>query len=205
MYQTKSSNIAKGTTDPRVEFISQVQTRILIKFHPKNLDFKISTKHRPLHKTCSNICSFRISTKIQLHDLYKTSAEKTPAANLAWTSTSKSWPNLPSEYRPRFNFITSTKHQQKKTPAANLAWTSTSKSWPNLLLWTKSLAFWPNLSFEICNKLLPTQSSSATVTTWTSFELASSHDRGVTSVKFTKQQWVSEWVTRVNNDRTRVR
>ena len=31
-------NIAKGTTDPRVEFISQGQTQILIKFHLKNLD-----------------------------------------------------------------------------------------------------------------------------------------------------------------------
>ena len=94
----------------------------------------------------------------------------------------------------RFNFITSTKHQQKKTPAANLAWTSTSKSWPNLLLWTKSLAFWPNLSFEICNKLLPTQSSSATVTTSTSFELASLHT-WVASIKFTKQQSVSQLVS----------
>ena len=27
--------------------------------------------------------------------------------------TSKSWPNLDSEYRPRFSFITSTKHQQQ--------------------------------------------------------------------------------------------
>ena len=32
------SNIAKGTTDPRVEFLSQVQTQILIKFHLQNLD-----------------------------------------------------------------------------------------------------------------------------------------------------------------------
>ena len=49
---------------------------------------------------------------------------------------------------------------------------------------------------------------SATVTTLTSFELASSKAR-VTSIKFTKQEsvseLVSELVTRVNNDRTRVR
>ena len=32
------SNITKGTTDPRVEFISQVQTQILTKFHLQNLD-----------------------------------------------------------------------------------------------------------------------------------------------------------------------
>ena len=61
----------------------------------------------------------------------------------------------------------------------------------------KSLALCPNLSFQICNKLLPTRSSSstsATATTSTSFELASSHAR-VTSIKFTKRQLVSEWVS----------
>ena len=75
----------------------------------------------------------------------------------------------------------------------------------------KSLALWPNLSSQICNKLLPTRSSSSTfttVTTSTSFELPSSHTR-VTSIKFAKRQLVSEsvseLVTRVNNDRTRVR
>ena len=57
----------------------------------------------------------------------------------------------------------------------------------------KSLSFWPNLSFQICNKLLPTRSSSET-TTSTSFELASLHAR-VTSIKFTKQELVSELVT----------
>ena len=31
-------NIAKGTTDPRVEFILQVLTQILIKFHLQNLE-----------------------------------------------------------------------------------------------------------------------------------------------------------------------
>ena len=88
------TNIAKGTTDPRVEFclpnllildISQGQTQSLIKFHLQNIDqaptsksrhqqtpvfrlnlkFKILTKH-----------GFRISIKIQLHYLYKTSAAK---------------------------------------------------------------------------------------------------------------------------------
>ena len=61
----------------------------------------------------------------------------------------------------------------------------------------KSLALGPNVSSQICNKLLPTWSSaltSATVTTLTSFELASSHAR-VTSIKFTKQEWVSQWVS----------
>ena len=34
----KWTNIAKGTTDPRVEYISQVLTQILIKFQVQNLD-----------------------------------------------------------------------------------------------------------------------------------------------------------------------
>ena len=68
-FNGSSINIAKGTTKPRVEIISQVQTQILVKFHLQNLGQE---------------------------------------------STSKSQPNLASESRPRFNFITSTKHQQKK-------------------------------------------------------------------------------------------
>ena len=69
---------------------------------------------------------FRTLTKIQLHFFFKTSA-------------AKYW------------------------PASNLAWTSTSKSWPNLVLkvWTKGL--WPNPSSQICNKLLPTRSSSSAI------------------------------------------
>ena len=69
----------------------------------------------------------------------------------------------------------------------------------------KSLALGPNVSFQICNKLLPTRSSSstsATVTTSISFELASAHTR-ITSIKFTKRQsvsqWVSEWVSDKHN------
>ena len=38
MMNAKLENIAKGTTDPRVEFIAQLQTQILIKFHLQNLD-----------------------------------------------------------------------------------------------------------------------------------------------------------------------
>ena len=56
--------------------------------------------------------------------------------------TSKSWPNLASESRPRINFITCKNISGKvltKLQLQNLAWTSTSKSWPNLVLkvWTK--------------------------------------------------------------------
>ena len=59
-----------GTTDPRVEFISQD------------------------HLTKP---SFRILTRIQLRNLNQTSTVKywpNFSLNLAWTSTSKSWPNL---------------------------------------------------------------------------------------------------------------
>ena len=42
-----TKNIAKGTTDPRVEFISQVQTKILIKFHLQNLDQGSTSKSQP--------------------------------------------------------------------------------------------------------------------------------------------------------------
>ena len=134
---------------------------------PLNLKFKILTQP-----------SFRISTKIQLHNLYKTSATK------CWTSSS-------FKILLNFNFkiLTNPYAQSLK----------------------KSLVLGPNVSSQICNKLLPTWSSlstSATVTTSTSFELASSHAR-VTSIKFTKQelgsQWVRELVTSIANDRTRVR
>ena len=40
-------NIAKGTMDPRVEFISQVQTQILNKFHLQNLDQASTSKSQP--------------------------------------------------------------------------------------------------------------------------------------------------------------
>ena len=116
---------------------------------PLSLKFKILTKP-----------SFRISTKIQLHNLYKTSAAK------CWTNSS-------------FKILPELQLQNLDQPCAQSL--------------NKSLALRPNLSFQICNKLLPTRSSSltsATVTTSTSFELASSHAR-VTSIKFTKQQLVS--------------
>ena len=129
-----------------------------------NLIFKILTKP-----------SFRISKKIQLHNLYKTSAEKTDIT--------------PACLNFKLKILT-------KPCAQSLS---------------KSLAFWPKLSFQICNKLLPTQYSSltsATVTSSTSLELASSHAR-VTSIKSSKQEWVSQSVsqllTGIANDRTRVR
>ena len=41
---TNRYNIAKGTTDPRVEFLSQVQTKIVIKLHLQNLDQASTSK-----------------------------------------------------------------------------------------------------------------------------------------------------------------
>ena len=41
---TNKVNIAKGTTDPRVEFTSQVLTQILTKFHLQNLDQTSTSK-----------------------------------------------------------------------------------------------------------------------------------------------------------------
>ena len=40
-------NIAKDTTDTRVEFISQVQTQIMIKFHFQNLEQASTSKSLP--------------------------------------------------------------------------------------------------------------------------------------------------------------
>ena len=87
-------NIAKGTTDPRIEFslpkllilvISQGQTQNLIKFHLQNIDQAPTSKSRHQQTSVSRLNlkfkiltkpGFRISTKIQLHYHFKTSAAK---------------------------------------------------------------------------------------------------------------------------------
>ena len=56
-------NIAKGTTDPRVEFISQVQTQILIKFHLQNIDQASTSKSQP---------NISLSIKLKLQNLDQT-------------------------------------------------------------------------------------------------------------------------------------
>ena len=153
--------------------MSQVQTQILIKFI-----FRVLTKHQLLSKTSTNPInlkfkiltkpSFRVSSKIQLHNLYKTSAAK------CWTNSS-------------FKILTNPRAQSLN----------------------KRLGLCPNVSSQI-NKLLPTWSSastSATVTTSTNFELASSNAR-VTSIKSTKRDGVSQSDTdkcSQCNDRTWVR
>jgi len=114
---------------------------------------------------------------------------------------STSWPHQASagKYWPNFSFkiLLELKLQ-------TLYQTLCSKSGQNL-------ALWPNFSFQICIEVSSkrfSSSTSATVTTSTSFEL-DLHKPHVTSIKFTKQQsvseLVSELVTMVNNDRTRVR
>merc|ERR1712012_259867 len=95
----------------------------------------------------------RISTKIKLHNLYKTSATKYR-------------PDSSFKFCLNFNFKILTK------PCAQ------SK---------KKFSFMSKPQLQICNKLLPTRSSSATVTNSSSFELASLHAR-VASIKFTKQE-----------------
>ena len=56
-------NIAKGTTDPRVEFISKVQTQILTKFHLQNLDQASTSKSQR---------NISLSTKLKLQNLGQT-------------------------------------------------------------------------------------------------------------------------------------
>ena len=58
-----TTNVAKGTTDPRVEFISQVQTQILIKFHLQNLDQASTSKSQP---------KISLSIKFKLQNLDQT-------------------------------------------------------------------------------------------------------------------------------------
>ena len=62
---TNLDQISSSESRPKNQFLNQTSAS------PINLKFKISTKH-----------SFRIATKIQLHNLYKTSASK------CWTNSS---------------------------------------------------------------------------------------------------------------------
>ena len=82
-------NIAKGTTDPRIEFclpkllilvISQGQTQNLIKFHLQNIDQAPTSKSQHQQTSVSRLNlkfkiltkpGFIISTKIQLHYHFK--------------------------------------------------------------------------------------------------------------------------------------
>ena len=106
--------------------------------------------------------------------------------------------NLASESRPRFNFISSTKHQQQNTdktsaPKSHLSFNFKILTKPCAQSLNNNLSSQTNSSFQICTKMSSTRflaSTSTTVTISTSFELIFSHAR-ITSIKFTKQQLVS--------------
>ena len=74
-----SSNIAKGTTDPRVEFnlpkFKQAQTQILIKFRLQNLDMH-QLQNLNLTSAPRLNLQIKILTKIQLQTSKKTSVAK---------------------------------------------------------------------------------------------------------------------------------
>ena len=150
---TIRSNIAKSTTDPRVEFISQVPKKswsnfnwaLTLKSQP-NINISTKLKLKILTKL-----SFMILTKIQLCHLNQNQQQNTDQS-----SASKSC--------LIYNFKLLTK------PCAESL--------------NKSLAFRPNLSFQIFIINISKSNNP------TSFEKASSHAR-VTSIKFTKRQLVS--------------
>ena len=159
------------------------RTRGLRSAYQSNL---LRSYHKFKRNTWSNFI-FRISTKQQLQNLDQISA---------------SGPKLKFKILTKPSFIISTKiqlHNHCMASAAKYCPNSSFKSrlYFNFKILTKpctrslnkSLALWPNISFHICNKLLPTRSplsTTATVTTSTSFELASSRAR-VTSIKWTKR------------------
>ena len=60
---TKKENIAKGTTDPWVEFMLPVLTQILIKLHLQNLEQVAFSKSQP---------NMNISTKVKLPNIDQT-------------------------------------------------------------------------------------------------------------------------------------
>ena len=129
---------------------------------------------------------YRISIKHQLQIFNQTSASQ---LNLKL----KSWPNLASEYWPRFNFVTSSKHQRQ-----NVDQTSASKSRLNFIIkiltkpcaqsLDKSLVKWLHICRQL-SQLLPNVNNLFTA-------LSSRCDfikqlTSFTDIKFTKQQLVS--------------
>ena len=89
-------NIAKGTTDPRVGLISQVQTQILIKFLLQNLDQASTSKSQP---------NFSLSIKLKLQNLDQLFT-KTQFQNLYKTSAEKHWPNSSFKSCLKFKILT---------------------------------------------------------------------------------------------------
>ena len=135
---------ASNEYPPWLQTLPKAQrTRVLSSYHKfkhksrPNFIFRISTKHQlQLQPYIS------LSLKLKLQNLDQISTE-IQFRNLYKTSAEKNCSN--SRFKSCLNFKILTK------PCAQSM--------------NKSLAFLPNLSFEICNKLLTTWSSSATVTT----------------------------------------
>ena len=109
------------------------------------------------------------SSKTNLDQI--SSSESRPSINIKASTkhkplhknqTSKSWPNLASECRPRLIFMTSTKHQQQNTNT-NSAWKSRLNFKFEILTdpcaqSLKKIKFYDqNFSFQICNKLSSTR------------------------------------------------
>ena len=69
--ENKRKNIAKGTKDPRIEFISQNLDYASTSKSQPNISISTKSKVKILTKP-----SFRILTKIQLRNLNQTSAAK---------------------------------------------------------------------------------------------------------------------------------
>ena len=145
--------------------------------------------------------SLRILTKIQLHELYKTSAAKCGTNSSFKILPELRLQNLDQDSTLPLQNISNkilTKFQLQMLPEfqlQNLDQTSYSQSEQKFNFMTKPQL--PNL------QQTPTQSSSstsATVTTLTSFELASSKAR-VTPIKFTNQESVSQLVSQLVTDK----
>ena len=115
--------------------ISNIKRGHYIKTLPKAQRTRgLSSYQKFKHKSWSNFI-FRISTKHQLQN-------STKHQPLHKTKASKSWSNLASESRPRFNFIYEVHlwgYNLYKTSAEKTWPKSSCKSWLNLVLkvWTK--------------------------------------------------------------------
>ena len=120
------------------------------------------------------------------------------AQNVDQSWATQSGPNLASKYWPNFSLKNLTQLQFQK-----LDQTSASKYQLNINFKISASISWTIISVKISTTQLPTWSSSstsATVTTSTSFELSwhGSHKSSLYNIT----ESVSQWVTRVDNDRT---
>ena len=168
-------NIAKGTTDPRVE--CSYQSNFFRSYHKflhksrSNFIFRISTKHqlRNLNQTSASQLNlnfksltnptFRISTKIKLHNLNQASAEKY-------------WSNFSFKILSELQLL-------------NLDQTLWSKSEQKFNLMTK---LQHQTDFNTCISIYISNSNNLK-NFWVGIFACHGH------IKFTKQQWVSQSVS----------